>query len=141
MVRRAILRAMRVPLERDGSKVLAADDGPSGLSLVRRESFDLVLLNVMSSGLDVCREMRQFSDVPLIMFGSPKPDDVVSALAAGADDYVLHPSNQHELLARVHAVVRRAAWQRRNLAQAVPGKNSQQTLSTFSRDSQPSVLS
>lgn len=135
------LRAMRVPLERDGFTVLAAGDGLRGLALERSESFDLVLLNVQPSGLDVCRQMRQGSDVPLIMFGSAKPEDVVGSLAAGADDYILHPSSHYELMARVYAVLRRAAWQRQRLVQAVPDKNSQQTLTAFSIGSQPSVVS
>jgi len=86
---RTCLRVMRAPLERDGYKVLAARDGLSGLALVRSEVLGLVLLNVMPSGLDVCRQLRQISDVPVIMYGSPKPDDMVGALAAGADNYVL----------------------------------------------------
>ena len=89
---RAFLRAMRVPLEQDGSKVRAANDGPSGLALVQSQVFDLVLLNVMPSGLELCRQMRRVSTVPSIMFGSPRPEDVVGSLAAGADDYGLHPS-------------------------------------------------
>jgi len=109
---RVLLRAMRVPLEQDGFTVLGTGDGLSGLALERSDSFDLVLLNVQPSGLDVCRQMRQSSDVPLIMFGSPRPEDVVGSLAAGADDYILHPSSQYELMARVHAVLRRTARQR-----------------------------
>jgi len=99
-------RAMRVPLERDGFTVLATGDASGGLALERSESFDLVLLNVQHSGLDVCRQMRRISDVPLIVFGSPKPEDVVGSLAAGADDYILPPSGPYELMARVHAVLR-----------------------------------
>lgn len=108
---RVFLRAMRVPLERDGFTLLTTGDGLSGLALLRSESCDLVLLNALPSGLDICRQMRRISDVPLIMFGSPKPEDVIGSLAAGADDYVLQPSSQYELMARVHAVLRRAAWQ------------------------------
>jgi DNA-binding response OmpR family regulator len=136
---RTFLRVMRAPLERGGHKVLAVQDGLSGLALVRSEPLGLVLLNVMPLGLDVCRQLRQISDVPIIMYGSPKPEDVVGALAAGADDYVLQPFSQHELLARVHALLRRAAWQRQ--AQAVARVGFQQSLTAFSRNSQPVVVS
>ena len=138
---RAFLGAMRAPLERDGFTVLATDDGLSGLALAESGAFDLVLLNVKPTGQDICRQMRQFSNVPLIMFGSSEPADIVSSLAAGADDYVLHPSSPRELLARVHAVLRRAEWQRQRSGQAAASTDSQQTLGAFSRNSQPGVVS
>ena len=106
---RASLEAMRPLLEQDGFSVLSADNGPNGLLLAWNEHPDLILLNLMPAGLNICRHLRQFSSAPLIMFGSSQSADVVSALAAGADDYVLHPFSRRELMARIHAVLRRAS--------------------------------
>ena len=101
--------AMRPLLEQEGYRVLSANSGPNGLLLAWNENPDLILLNLMPAGLNLCRHLRQFSSAPLIMFGSSRSSDVVSALAAGADDYVLHPSSRRELMACIHAVLRRAA--------------------------------
>jgi two-component system response regulator MtrA len=89
--------------------VLSADNGSNGLMLARNEDPDLSLLDLMSSELDVCRCLRQFSSAPLIMFGSSQSADVVSALNASADDYLPHPFSPRERMARIHAVLRRAA--------------------------------
>jgi len=91
--------------------VLGAPDGMTGLDIVERESPDLVLLDIGLpdiDGYEVLRQLRAFSDVPVIML-TARDDalDKVKGLELGADDYVTKPFNHLELLARVHAVLRR----------------------------------
>ena len=89
-----------------------APDGQSGLALALAEPFDVVLLDVMlpgRSGLEVCRALRERSDVPIIMLTARGEEaDRVLGLELGADDYVPKPFSSRELLARIHAHVRRA---------------------------------
>lgn len=98
-------------LRRDGFEVGEAADGEAGLAMAEGGGFDLVLLDLMlpgMSGTEVCRRLRQTSDVPVIMVTAK--DDVVDrvvGLEIGADDYVTKPYSYRELLARVRAVLRR----------------------------------
>ncbi len=98
-------------LRRDGFEVGEAADGERGLELALGGRYDLVLLDLMlpgMSGTEVCRRLRQSSDVPVIMVTAK--DDVVDrvvGLELGADDYVFKPYSYRELLARVRAVLRR----------------------------------
>lgn len=98
-------------LRRDGFEVGEAADGETGLAMAQSGHFDLVLLDLMLPGLsgtEVCRRLRQTSDVPVIMVTAK--DDVVDrvvGLEIGADDYVTKPYSYRELLARVRAVLRR----------------------------------
>jgi two-component system alkaline phosphatase synthesis response regulator PhoP len=93
--------------------VLTAGDGPSGLALARRERPDLVVLDLMLpglDGLDVCRELRRESAVPIIMLTARVEEtDRLVGLELGADDYIPKPFSPRELVARVRAVLRRAA--------------------------------
>ena len=91
--------------------VLAASDGEAALDVIEREHPDLVLLDVGLRGMDgfaVLREIRAFSDVPVVML-TARDDamDKVKGLELGADDYVTKPFNHLELMARVRAVLRR----------------------------------
>lgn len=98
-------------LRREGFDVLEAGDGERGLELARSGGADLLLLDLMLpgiSGIDVCRNLRKSSDMPVIMVTAK--DDVVDrviGLEIGADDYVSKPYAFRELLARIHAVLRR----------------------------------
>ncbi|MFC7582054.1 response regulator [Schaalia naturae] len=98
-------------LRRDGFEVGEAADGERGLELALAGRYDLVLLDLMlpgMSGTEVCRRLRQSSEVPIIMVTAK--DDVVDrvvGLELGADDYVSKPYSYRELLARVRAVLRR----------------------------------
>lgn len=98
-----------------GLVVTRAADGPSGLAEALGHRFDVVLLDLMlpgKSGLDVCREIRQRSDVPIIMVTALGDDgDHVVGLESGADDYIPKPFSSPALLARIRAVVRRARGQ------------------------------
>jgi two-component system, OmpR family, KDP operon response regulator KdpE len=92
-------------------EVLGAHDGDTALDLVERESPDIVLLDIGlpgRDGFDVLRELREFSDVPVVML-TARDDamDKVKGLELGADDYVTKPFNHLELMARVRAVLRR----------------------------------
>lgn len=89
-----------------------AVDGPGGLAEAEKGGFDVVLLDIMlpgRDGIDVCRELRSKSDVPVIMLTACGTEaDRVLGLESGADDYIAKPYSTRELLARVRAVVRRA---------------------------------
>ncbi|KOF09208.1 XRE family transcriptional regulator [Planococcus glaciei] len=82
------------------------------LNYLEKESYDLVLLDVMMpemDGWELCREIRKFSDVPIIMLTArEQKEDIVKGLNLGADDYVTKPFNEEELLARMAALLRRS---------------------------------
>ncbi|HEV8296104.1 MAG TPA: response regulator transcription factor [Acidimicrobiales bacterium] len=104
--------ALTVGLEREGFRVTVAADGVRALASFRADEPDLVLLDLMLpglSGLDVCREMRAMSAVPIIMVTAKGEEvDAVVGLEVGADDYVTKPYRLRELVARMRAVLRRA---------------------------------
>ncbi len=106
-----IVRLVRAYLERDGFEVIEAADGRRAVAAARRQSPDLIVLDVMLpelDGLEVCREIRRFSDVPIIMLTARDEDaDKLVGLELGADDYVTKPFSPGELAARVRAVLRR----------------------------------
>jgi two-component system KDP operon response regulator KdpE len=108
-----LVKLVRSNLEAQRYKVITAMDGPSALALVEKEGADLVILDIMLPGMDgfdVLQKIREFSSVPVIMLTARDQDvDVVRGLRSGADDYVKKPFSVHELLARVEAVLRRAA--------------------------------
>jgi DNA-binding response OmpR family regulator len=98
-------------LENSGYRVATAPDGPSALDATRREKPDLVVLDLNlpgMDGLDVCRELRRESDVPIIMLTARiEETDRLIGLELGADDYITKPFSPRELVARVRAVLRR----------------------------------
>ena len=99
-------------LEQNGVSVRGARDGKQGLELLEAGGFDAVLLDVMMPGIDgleVCKRIRQKSQVPIVMLTAKGDEtDRVVGLELGADDYVAKPFSPRELLARIRAVVRRA---------------------------------
>ena len=105
---------IQVNLEARGYEVLVAGDGQRAVELVVTEEPDLIVLDIRMPGLDgyeVCRRIREFSTVPIIMLTALAEDvDKVKGLDAGADDYVTKPFSAEELLARVRAVLRRAGF-------------------------------
>ena len=106
-----IVRLVRAYLERDGFEVIEAADGRRAVDATRSQSPDLIVLDVMLpelDGLEVCRQIRHFSDVPIIMLTARDEDaDKLVGLELGADDYVTKPFSPGELAARVRAVLRR----------------------------------
>jgi two-component system response regulator RegX3 len=105
--------ALTVGLRREGFRVRVARDGAEALDLFDSVRPDLVLLDVMLphiSGVDVCREIRSRSSVPIIMVTARTSEiDTVVGLEVGADDYVSKPYRLRELVARVRAALRRSA--------------------------------
>jgi two-component system OmpR family response regulator len=104
--------ALRYNLERSGYGCLLAADGARALELATRERPALVLLDLMLPGIDgmeVCRRIRSESTVPIIMLTARVEEvDRVVGLEVGADDYVTKPFSMRELMARIHAALRRA---------------------------------
>lgn len=98
-------------LRREGFQALTANDGETGLAISARYRPDLVILDLMLpkvDGWEVCRQLRQISDVPVIMLTARDEEiDRVAGLTLGADDYVVKPFSPRELVARVIAVLRR----------------------------------
>jgi two-component system, OmpR family, response regulator RegX3 len=107
-----LAESVKYALGAEGFEVLVADTGVEGLELARSHQPDLVLLDLMlpgMSGLDVCRQIRTSSDVPIIMLTAKDAEsDKVAGLELGADDYVTKPFSMRELTARVRAHIRRA---------------------------------
>jgi two-component system response regulator RegX3 len=107
----SFVEALTVGLKREGFRVQVARDGAEALDLFDAVRPDLVLLDVMLpkvSGIDVCRELRRRSQVPIIMVTAKGSEiDTVVGLEVGADDYVTKPYRLRELVARMRAVLRR----------------------------------
>lgn len=108
---RLIAELQRDYLEINGYEVQIADNGQTGLELALEGDFDLVLLDLMlprKSGFDVCREIRESKDIPILMVTAKKEDiDIVRGLGLGADDYITKPFKPAELVARVKAHLNR----------------------------------
>ena len=106
-----IVRLARDYLEKNGFRVLTAEDGPTALAVARRDKPDLIVLDLMlpgMDGLDVCRAIRHDSDVPIIMLTARAEEtDQLIGLELGADDYINKPFSPRALVARVRAVLRR----------------------------------
>jgi len=107
----AFVDALTVGLRREGFVIEVARDGAEALDRFDEVAPDLVLLDVMLptvSGIDVCRELRRRTDVPIIMVTAKSAEiDTVVGLEVGADDYVTKPYRLRELVARIRAVLRR----------------------------------
>jgi DNA-binding response OmpR family regulator len=99
-------------LRKEGFEVLATASGREALGLVQSRQPALVILDLMLpdlDGMEVCRQIRESSDLPILMLTARDDDlDKIAGLDAGADDYVTKPFNPRELVARVHAILRRS---------------------------------
>ena len=107
----ALIRSVTYALEREGYEVDAVSDGSAALERTRTGEYDLAVIDVMMpgmSGLDVCREIRRESPLPIILLTARDSEiDTVVGLEAGADDYVSKPFSVAELMSRVAALLRR----------------------------------
>jgi len=107
-----LLATVKYNLERDGYRVVTAADGEAALRLARAEHPDLLILDLMlpvMDGLDVCRILRREMALPILMLTARTEEvDKVVGLELGADDYVTKPFGMRELIARVHALLRRS---------------------------------
>jgi len=112
----SFVEALQIGLAREGFDVQVATDGVEALEVFDRVQPDVVLLDVMLpklSGIDVCRQLRLRSKVPIIMVTAKGAEiDTVVGLEVGADDYVTKPYRIRELVARIRAVLRRAPGDR-----------------------------
>ena len=108
---KVIVKGIRFALEQDGMQVEAAYNGEKAIELVHENEYDVVLLDLMlpkKSGMEVCREIREFSDVPIIMLTAKSDDmDKILGFEYGADDYITKPFNILEVKARIKATCRR----------------------------------
>ena len=106
-----IVKGLRFSLEQEGMEVTTAFDGEEALEKVKNQVFDIILLDIMLprlSGLEVCQQIREFSNVPIIMITAKGDDmDKIMGLEYGADDYITKPFNILEVKARIKAIMRR----------------------------------
>ena len=107
-----VQKLLSYPLEKDGYEVVPALDGQEALNEFERQRFDLVVLDIMLpkiDGLEVCRQLRAKSSVPIIMLTAKAEEiDKVLGLELGADDYITKPFSMREFRSRVRAALRRA---------------------------------
>ena len=110
-----IVKGIRFSLEQDGMDVDCAYDGKEALDLAASNQYDVILLDVMLpefSGFEVCQQIREYSNVPIIMLTAKGDDmDKILGLDYGADDYITKPFNILEVKARIKAIMRRTGAQ------------------------------
>ncbi len=108
-----IVKGIRFSLEQDGMEVDSAYDGGEALEMAKKNAYDVILLDLMLpvyDGYEVCRQIREFSDVPIIMLTAKGDDmDKILGLEYGADDYITKPFNILEVKARIKAIIRRSS--------------------------------
>ena len=108
---RVLVKGITFNLKNEGYQVETGYDGEEAVELAREGNFDLIILDLMMpkiDGLQACMRIREFSNVPVIMLTAKgETIDKVAGLEMGADDYIVKPFEMKELLARVHAVLRR----------------------------------
>lgn len=106
-----IVKGIRFSLEQDGYEVFCAYDGEEALLMVKEREYDMILLDIMlpkMNGLEVCQQIREFSNTPIIMLTAKGDDmDKIMGLEYGADDYITKPFNILEVKARIKAILRR----------------------------------
>ena len=106
-----IVKGIRFSLEQDGMEVDCAYDGEEAFEMAKANQYDMILLDVMlpkMDGFEVCQQIREFSDVPIIMLTAKGDDmDKILGLEYGADDYITKPFNILEVKARIKAIMRR----------------------------------
>ncbi len=102
---------IRINLEHEGYSVIHATNGVQCVAIVREQRPDMVILDVMMpemDGLEACRQVREFSQIPILMLTAKvQSDDVITGLDQGADDYLIKPFNLDELAARIRSLLRR----------------------------------
>ena len=113
-----IVKGIRFSLEQDGMEVDCAYDGEEALKLAKENAYDMILLDIMlpkHDGFEVCQQIREFSDVPVVMLTARNDDmDKILGLEYGADDYITKPFNILEVKARIKAIMRRTGKRDQN---------------------------
>ena len=106
-----IVKGIRFSLEQDGMEIDCAYDGEEALEKAKQTEYDMILLDLMLpklSGFEVCQQIREFSNVPIVMLTAKGEDmDKILGLEYGADDYITKPFNILEVKARIKAIMRR----------------------------------
>ena len=106
-----IVSILKEYCKKNNFNVTLAHDGEETLEKIRNNKFDIVLLDIMmpkKNGFDVCKEVRTFSNVPIIMITARGEDfERIMGLETGADDYIVKPFSPGEVIARIHAILRR----------------------------------
>ena len=119
-----IVKGIRFSLEQDEMRVDCAYDGEEALEYARNNQYDIILLDVMLpklTGCEVCQQIREFSNVPIIMLTARGDDmDKILGLEYGADDYITKPFNILEVKARIKAIMRRVESKRPGAGEAEP---------------------
>ena len=110
---KTIVKGIKFSLEQDDFVVDCAYDGEEAVDMAKHHKYDIILLDLMlpvMSGLDACQQIREFSNVPIIMLTAKGDDmDKILGLENGADDYITKPFNILEVKARIKAIIRRSA--------------------------------
>ena len=118
-----IVKGIRFSLEKDDYEADTAYDGGEALEKAKENTYDVILLDLMlpvMNGMDVCRQIREFSDVPIIMLTAKGEDmDKILGLEYGADDYITKPFNILEVKARIKAILRRTRAAKKNVEENV----------------------
>ena len=115
---RLIVKGIRFSLEQEGMEVDTAFDGEEAVEKAKEKEYDIILLDIMLTkldGLQVCQQIREFSNVPIIMLTAKGDDmDKIMGLEYGADDYITKPFNILEVKARIKAIMRRTVSKSEN---------------------------
>ena len=121
-----IVKGIRFSLEQEGMQVDCAYDGQEALDKIKENTYDVILLDVMLpkyNGYEVCQQVREFSDVPIIMVTAKDDDmDKILGLDNGADDYITKPFNILEVKARIKAIMRRSSKKEEEVKEATYGE-------------------
>lgn len=132
-----IVKGIRFSLEQDGMEVDCAYDGEEALKLVKENTYDAILLDIMLpkiSGFELCQQIRDFSGVPIVMLTAKGDDmDKILGLEYGADDYITKPFNILEVKARLKAIMRRMSPKDKETKQATVVENGDIRLDCESR--------
>jgi len=106
-----IVEAIEIYLTQDGHQVLEAYDGIEAVEILKKESVDLLIMDIMMPGMDgvaACTEIRQHSVAPILFLtAKAQPGDMSDAYGSGGDDYLVKPFSNHELFLRVESLIRR----------------------------------
>ena len=123
-----IVKGLRFSLMQDGYQVDTAYDGEEALAKAKGNDYDIILLDVMlpkMDGFEVCQQIREFSNVPIIMLTAKSEDmDKILGLDYGADDYITKPFNVLEVKARIKAIMRRTSASRKEVGQPEAPKSN-----------------
>ena len=129
-----LVKGIRFNLQNDGYEVVSGSDGTEAVRIAREGGIDLIVLDLMMphmDGMEACRHIRQFSNVPIIMLTAKTDDmDKLMGFDCGADDYMTKPFNILELKARIRALLRRSA------GSAAASNASRITIGTITIDSE-----